>query len=133
MFSLIITVVSIALVALLAIASLYYGGNAYTDSSQQTRANQIVNQAEQIASANTLYRTSHLAPASSISDLIDTGFLSSWQGEPWGISDGYIEAPAVGSDAQACRALNRQATGSDVVPSCDSVDRHDTQTICCTL
>lgn len=55
MFSLIITIISIALVAALAVASVYYGGNAFSQGTAKANASALVAQAQQIAAANTLY------------------------------------------------------------------------------
>jgi len=55
MFSLIITIISIALVAALALATLYYGGSAFSQGSAKANASSIIEQAQQIAGANTLY------------------------------------------------------------------------------
>ena len=55
MFSLIITIISIALVAALALATLYFGGDAFNQGSAKASAATVVNQAQQISGANTLY------------------------------------------------------------------------------
>lgn len=55
MFSLIITIISIALVAALALATLYFGGDAFNQGSAKAAASTLVNQASQISGANTLY------------------------------------------------------------------------------
>jgi hypothetical protein len=55
MFSLIITIISIALVAALALASIYYGGNAFTSGSAKSAAAAVVNQAQQISAAWVMY------------------------------------------------------------------------------
>lgn len=57
MFNLIVSVISIALLAALAIASVFYGGEAFTNSSEKANVTTIVNQAQQIAGAAALYRT----------------------------------------------------------------------------
>lgn len=56
MFSLIITIITIALVASLAIASIYYGGDAFNSGSTEASASTVVNQAQQIAAASDMYR-----------------------------------------------------------------------------
>ena len=55
MFSLIITIISIALVAALAIATLYYGGSAFSQGTAKAKAATVVNHGQQITGANTLY------------------------------------------------------------------------------
>lgn len=54
MFSLILTVIAIALVVALAIATIYYGGDASAKASIRTAATTIVNQASQINAAGVL-------------------------------------------------------------------------------
>lgn len=56
MFSLIITIISIALVAALALATIYYGGDAYTRGQAEANATRILNQGQQILGAAELFR-----------------------------------------------------------------------------
>jgi len=55
MFSLIIIVISIALGAAMALATLYFGGDAFNEGSAKATAATLVNQAQQINGANTLH------------------------------------------------------------------------------
>lgn len=57
MFQLIVAVISIALFAALAIAAMYYGGDAFTKSSEKANLTTLVNQAQQISGAAALYKT----------------------------------------------------------------------------
>lgn len=57
MFQLIVAVISIALVAALAIASLYYGGQAFQKSSLKANVTTLVNAGQQVAGADALYKT----------------------------------------------------------------------------
>ena len=54
MFSLIISIIAIALVAALALASIYYGGDAFQKGSAGAEASTIVNQGQQIQAAMTM-------------------------------------------------------------------------------
>lgn len=56
MFSLIITIISIALVAALALATIYYGGTAFNKGSAAAVASQLINEGQQINGAVALYR-----------------------------------------------------------------------------
>ena len=51
MFSLIITIISIALVAALALATIYYGGSAFNRGSADAKASQLINEGQQINGA----------------------------------------------------------------------------------
>lgn len=80
MFQLIVAVISIALVAALAIASIFYGGDAFTRSSEKANVTTLVNQGQQIAGAAALYKTDNGAIAdgvvNSASLLVTDGYLS---------------------------------------------------------
>lgn len=56
MFSIIIVVISITLVALLAAATIYYGGDSFNKGNSKARAAEILNQAEMIKGAFTAYK-----------------------------------------------------------------------------
>lgn len=75
MFSLIITIVSIALVAALALATLYYGGRAFTQSTADAQASKIVNQGQQLLGAAELYYAEYGQWPERLSDLLDSGYL----------------------------------------------------------
>ncbi len=55
MFSLVITILAIALVAILAYAALYYGSSAANDAGARARAVTLVNQGEQIVGATQIF------------------------------------------------------------------------------
>lgn len=56
MFNLIISIIAIALVVVLAGASLYYGGEAFNRGSEEAKASTYINQAQQIQAASVLYK-----------------------------------------------------------------------------
>ena len=76
MFSLITAIVSVVLVAVLAWATLYYGGSLWSDGEAQARAATVVNQGEQIVGAAKLYAINKGHPAAQLSDLVAEGYLS---------------------------------------------------------
>lgn len=55
MFQLIVAVISIALVAALAIASIFYGGEAWKESSEKSAVSQLLSQSQQISAALDVY------------------------------------------------------------------------------
>lgn len=77
MFSLIITIISIALVAALAVATIYYGGDAFNQGTTKAKASTIVNQAQQVAGANTLFKSNTGSFASDVSALVSNAYLGS--------------------------------------------------------
>ena len=77
MFSLIVTIISIALVAALALATLYYGGAAFNKSSAMVEATRLTNQATQLQGAAELYRADRGAYPRNIEDLVTHNYLKS--------------------------------------------------------
>ena len=75
MFSLIVTIISIALVAALAIATIYYGGNSFLEGSTRTAAATLLNQGAQIAGSTMLYSTDQQTVPSRPSDLVGQHYL----------------------------------------------------------
>jgi hypothetical protein len=74
MFSLIITIISIALVALLAVATIYYGGSAFTRGGDGATAARLINEGQQLNGARVLAQVDN-APAASaalVADLAPT-------------------------------------------------------------
>lgn len=115
MFSLIITIISIALVAALALATLYFGGDAFNQGSAKAAAATVVNQAQQINGANTLYYLDNQAYATNVdTQLVDGDYLAS-EPNPGNISgsDYVVGANGVisleGLSSAVCDAINKQA------------------------
>lgn len=61
MLNLIITVISIALVAVLAAASVFYGGKAWSEGSVSASASHLISSAQQVAAGITLYSNNQAA------------------------------------------------------------------------
>jgi type II secretory pathway pseudopilin PulG len=59
MFSLILTIIAIALVVVLSLAAMYYGGIAVSSSSQKALATQLISETQQIQSAVSLFKVDH--------------------------------------------------------------------------
>lgn len=74
MFALIISIIAIALVVALAGATLYYGGDAFTQGNARSTAAALVNQGQQISGAWTVYEADHggASPAA-LDDLAPVG------------------------------------------------------------
>lgn len=75
MFSLIITIVSIALVVLLAIATIYFGGPAVNKSASIAQATESINQGNQVLAAMDLHKVDHGHYPDNIQQLVDRGYL----------------------------------------------------------
>ena len=77
MFSLIITIISIALVAALALATLYYGGAAFNKSAATADATKLISQSQQLQGAAELYKADTGAYPVSMADLVAQNYLKS--------------------------------------------------------
>jgi len=77
MFNLIISIIAIALVVALAGASLYYGGDAFSEGSSKAKASAFVNQAQQIQAAATLFKTQEGGSPADIQALLDRDYMAS--------------------------------------------------------
>lgn len=121
MFSLIITIISIALVAALALATLYFGGDAFNQGSAKAAAATVVNQAQQINGANTLHFLDEQAYAADVATLVTGEYLASAP-NPGSISaDNYVLATdgsitLTGVSPAVCDQVNEQA-GLDARPA----------------
>ncbi len=130
MFQLIVAVISIALVAILAIASIYYGGSAFQRSGMKAQVDALVNAGQQISGAQSLYLTDYGVPASDVPSLEATGangtYLSAApaipavsNGQAWSLvgasstSNGFAVLPFTVTDTtQVCAAVATQGGDS---------------------
>lgn len=92
MFQLIVAVIAIALVIALTLASIFYGGEAFTRSSLKANVAALVNQAQQISGAHTLYKTDKAQDATAgdagVTQLVDEGYLAEVPNAPKIVKDG---------------------------------------------
>jgi hypothetical protein len=129
MFSLIITIISIVLVTALALATIYYGGDALKNHKSKAKAAEVVLQGQQISAAVDLYRTANNGqlPASMDELVQDQKYLSSKPNLEWTFATDYVVYPM--TDLEACKKANK-ALNLDLteVPLCSAVTD---KTICC--
>ena len=76
MFSLIITIISVALVAALALATLYYGGDAYEAGQAKAEAAKLRNQGQQLVAAAEFYYLQKGEWPETIQKMVEDGFLT---------------------------------------------------------
>lgn len=114
MFSLIITIISIALVAALAVASIYYGGDALSEGRADAAAATLVNQYQQIQGAADIYRAQKMEVAADIAALVDADLLQAAPkvstditAESWEMDGGVITI--AGLQPAVCRAVDTYA------------------------
>jgi len=117
MVNLIITLISIALIAIVAVAALYNGGDAFRQGSANASAAQLVNAGQQISAANILYANDNSgAYATSLENDLTAGgaYLSSEPRVPNGfsinddITGNVITVTSSDPAAEICEAVNKQ-------------------------
>lgn len=132
MFSLIITIISIALVAALALATIYYGGTAFNRGSAEAKASQLINEGQQINGAVAMARADAAAGTSTAIDLKDTGsslaelvtakYLAQAPASFTLAADGE-SATAIASSADVCKAVNAKAGLGETVVAADLANK----------
>jgi predicted PurR-regulated permease PerM len=135
MFSLIITIISIALVAAIAVATLYYGGSQFSQGTAKANADQLISAAQQIAGANTLYANNFGGNYdTTVSDLQTQGYLNAIPTVSTSVSTGAftlagansntVTLPLVAGATAVCAAVEKQSgaiSASATVPSATQV------------
>ncbi len=110
MLNLIITVVSIALVAVLTAASVFYGGKAWSEGAVSANASHVISAAQQLSAGITLYHNSKAKLPDSMADIYSTPVSASTIADEL-MQDGFLTAnPSVPS--QIVSSLSVEADGS---------------------
>lgn len=126
MFSLVITIVSIALVAVIAVATLFYGGDAFRQGTADAKANTVLSQGQQLLAASKLYYNDKNVWPPSVEALVSGGYLTAKPVIALGplpnalAAEGEWTMPVPGTpvflnqtdNPQACRNLNQKSYGS---------------------
>lgn len=129
MSSIIITIIAIALIAILALAGMFYGGSGLLGNRDDAVASQVINQSSQIIGAIDLYRTNNAGAVPVDSEqLIDGGYLKAMPDASWTFSDDGIARSGL-TDTQ-CAAINKQLTGDPTVNTCSA--GAPSAAVCCT-
>lgn len=132
MFSLIITIISIALVAGLAIATMYFGGGAFLQGKPDAEAAKYINEGQQISAAIRLFQTEKHGelPQDLRGDLTPVYLKQVPEsGVDWDIATNAIIKPV--EDTTTCERINTRAGMADPTPiPCDEVPT-DLTYFCC--
>ena len=139
MFSLILTIIAIALVAVLALATIYYGGSSLNRSSDSATTSEALNKGNQIQGAFELYRADHgtlpVGTADEIkATLISSNYLQSWpeakssSASQWSLINDY--ATLSGLTQSQCESINQQMLGSTTIPACSAAG-NEGKSYCC--
>ena len=75
MFNLIVAVISIALIAAMAAASIFYGGSAFGSGTAQAQASTLVNNGQQISGAQQLYMIDNSGNRANDIDVLTPAYL----------------------------------------------------------
>jgi hypothetical protein len=127
MFSLIITIISIALVAALALATLYYGGSAFNRGSAGAEAARLINEGQQLNGAVAIAKADAAAggsPVSTWDNLVTGGYLSQL---PSGL--GLTGTAAIQADPQVPAIVTKTLTSSDVCAEVNKRAGHATTAV----
>ncbi len=133
MFSFIITLVAIVLVAALSIATLYYGGDGFTQSNSRTEAAGLLQEANQLVGALELHRVDRTAlpegPTSEdvVLQLMDGKYLTQMPDQTWGFVTDYVVWDGVSDEV--CLELNKKLQFQGI-PSCDDPQAQK-RNLCC--
>jgi hypothetical protein len=129
MFSLIITIIAVALVVLLVVATMYHGGSdTMSKGKQEAEIARSLNELSQIKAALTAYHADTGAYATSLTDLTPHYLASIPSG--WGVevpSQVAFESSRLlqGNEAQkldSCTKINKQLGITTAPPSCADID-----------
>jgi len=119
MFSLIITIVSIALVVALVAATMYHGGDTLTQGRTTADAAAFVSGAQQVGGAAVMYLSLESQEATSVDQLVSKAYLASApvvKGTALAIPAVATDANIVSStvtDAAVCEQINKTAGATD--------------------
>ena len=109
MFSLIIVIISVALVALLALATVFFGGDVFLRGNADAEASRYINESQQISAAIRLYQADNAGnlPSEIRADLVGHYLRGMPEaGEEWNIGDDII-IKAV-ANANTCEMVNQR-------------------------
>jgi len=126
-FSLLIVIVSIALVASLATATIYFGGDAFTSAGADAEAARAISESQQLAGAITLYKAAEGADVTDLSVLVSSNYLTTLPGGAWQVVEGGVARTDLTENQ--CLAANKKL-GINSVPTCDD-PQYTAIEVCC--
>jgi len=132
MFALIVTIVSVFLVAALALATIYYGGDLATDGQSRANTTKVLQEGNQVIGALELYKADNGSFPTGTGDeikqlLVSNNYLKQIPSGEWAFRSDF----AVRTDLteETCLTINKKV-GVDTVPSCTD-PAFENRTICC--
>lgn len=129
MFNLVVTIISIALVAALALAAIYYGGDIYRGYSDRAAATRVINESTQLRAALALYRSEKAAPAESVEQLVSSSYLREGiQESGWLTLNKFVEVNTI-TNSQ-CETVNKMLGVQGILNCADPA--YMSRPVCCT-
>lgn len=128
MFSLIISIIAVALVAVLALASMYYGGESLTQGTATANAARYLNEANQITAAANLYKLQNTNQTPTAQDLVDNDYLKALPQGNWYVNNGFVERPGI--SLEECTEVNRLVGYTGPTYACDDPALPDDHACC---
>lgn len=113
MYSLMISIISIALISAMALSSIYYGGASLNKGTTDADVAAIINQGQQIQGAITMANIDRNATAVSLATLVSEEYLQeapTFDNTAWGA----VGAVGTGTDAVATAGYSYIAVGDSV-------------------
>lgn len=130
MFSLVISVIAVILVAAIAIACLFYGGQAFSQGGANAAAAQVLDESQQILNAVEAFKVDNSSSMpTSMDDLVAGHYLSVAPASSWSFGNDTVTATTL-SQASCLRANTMLGLNLSVVPSC-SDSTYTNRTVCC--
>lgn len=125
MFSLVITVISIALMVALAGAGMYYGGDSMTQGRSAADATSYVTAAQQISGAAVMYQTSESAAPADVAALVTAGNLNGIPSvKSRSATNEWTLVPAVAGTSPRMLTINLAGTPAANQKLCDTVNKN---------
>ena len=119
MFNLIVSFIAIALVAVLAIAGVYYGGTSLNTAGEKAYATRLINETEQIKGAVALFKADAGRLPENLNELLEDGkYLQQAPSPDWRGDLSFIQLTNKSVTADICLTFN-QNRGIPFVPSCN--------------
>lgn len=130
MFSLIISVIAIVLVAVIAIATLYYGGNIFSGGGAAASAAQVLDESQQILNAVEAFKVDNASNMpTSMDDLLTGNYLNSAPASSWSFATDSVTATTL-SENSCLKANAMLGYNLSTVPSCTD-SAYTGKTVCC--
>ncbi len=123
MANMILSVIAIALVAIIVVVGVFYGGTMFSSYQAEAQATRLIGEAEHIAGTVSMYANEQHVLPTHLTDLVEKEYFSEAPAKgvhtPWKLSKGYA-VNAIGSGTpihQSCLSARRR-WGFDAVKHC---------------